>query len=289
MIFDDLGTVPDLVGALLGDDGPAARTVLLDYVRRLGALHAATAGRMGGWNEAAAELGAPADLRSERVLQAYAEPLDHGVRGLGEQLQKAGLPGIGEPAMAELETIREVLCRPGPFTALVHRDSCPDNVIATPAGVRLIDFEFARPGHALLDGLYPQLPFPTCWCCNRLPAGIESELATAYRTELIKGVPEAADDRPYDEAVSRVMAFWLIASFEWPLADVLGESRTWGIASTRSRVLSRLEVFATQAGRTRTLPALRGIAEQLLAQLRRRWTDDEPLPVYPAFRTGQSG
>ncbi|HEY9293296.1 MAG TPA: phosphotransferase [Microlunatus sp.] len=285
MIFDDLGTAPDLAGTLLGNDGAAARIVLLDYVRRLGALHAATAGRLELWDRLVAELDGPADLRRDHALPAYASALDGGVRGLGDQLRQLGLPEIDEQTRAEIEVVSRTVSQPNAFTVLVHRDSCPDNVINTSAGVRLIDFEFARPGHALLDGLYPQLPFPTCWCCNRLPAEVDAEAAVAYRTELIKGVPEAADDEMYDEAVSHLTAFWLLASFEWPLADALAESHTWGIASTRSRELSRLEVFIGCTRRTGRLPRLGAVAERLLAKLNQRWTDEKPLPIYPAFRT----
>ncbi|WP_228266187.1 phosphotransferase [Microlunatus elymi] len=289
MIFEDLGSAPDLAGALLGENGPAARSSLVAYARRLGALHAATAGRMQIWDEVVTELGAPIELHSDRALQAHAEALDGGIRGLGDQLRELGLPGLDEQAVAELDAVRTSVSQPGPFTVLVHRDSCPDNVIVALDGVRLIDFEFARPGHALLDGLYPQLPFPTCWCCNRLPSAVEEEVAAAYRAELIAGVPEAADDRLYDDAVSRLMAYWLIASFEWTFAGVLTESRTWGIASVRARELSRLQVFVGFAERTGAVPGLRGVAQRLLAELTRRWPGEKPLAVYPALRAEQSG
>jgi DNA-3-methyladenine glycosylase I len=36
--------------------------------------------------------------------------------------------------------------------------------------LRLIDFEFGRLGHALMDGTYGRMIFPSCWCANRLPA-----------------------------------------------------------------------------------------------------------------------
>ena len=60
---------------------------------------------------------------------------------------------------------------PGPFHAYIHGDPCPDNVFFIDGEMLLIDFEFGRFGHALRDALYGRMPFPTCWCCNRLPAG----------------------------------------------------------------------------------------------------------------------
>lgn len=284
MIFDDLGTAVSLDHSLLSGSPADARTAMIGYVRRLGALHAATAGRLQVWDDVVAELGAPAELLSDRVLEQDGAALDRGLAGLDGHLRDLGLPATGDELAAELEIIRTAVTRPGPFTVLVHRDPCPDNVVLTPSGVRLIDFEFAHPGHALIDGLYPQLPFPTCWCCNTVPDDLGAELAAGYRDELITGVPEAADDDRYTDATANLMAYWLVSGFEWVFTDVLIESRTWGIASTRSRILSRLAAFIEQSRQTGRLPTLGRLADSLQKVLTDRWQQETPLPVYPAFR-----
>lgn len=289
MVFDDLGSSATLVQSLMHETGPAARAALIGYVRRLGAIHAATAGQLQAWDDVAADLGAPDYLRSQRRLQLDAEAIDRGLTGLDQLLRDLGIPVIGTDSelMSEFASVRTAMTDPGPFTVLVHRDPCPDNVVLTESGVRLIDFEFSYPGHALIDGLYPQLPFPTCWCCNTVPDDLRAELAAAYRQELITGVPEAADDDLYLDATAMVMAYWLITSFEWMFSDVLSESRNWGIASTRSRVLSRLLAFADQSSETGRLPALGRLTREIQRVLTDRWAPEGPLPVYPAFRSGR--
>lgn len=286
MIFDDLGSSATLVQPLLNESGPAARAALIGYVRRLGAFHAATAGRLQVWDDVATELGAPDYMRTTRRLQMDAEGLDRGLVGLDQLLRELGIPEAvtDSELMSDFDTVRTAMTEPGPFTVLVHRDPCPDNVVRTESGVRLIDFEFSHPGHALIDGLYPQLPFPTCWCCNTVPDDLRVELAATYRQELITGIPDAADDDLFADATANVMAYWLITSFDWMFSDVLAESRTWGIASTRSRVLSRLLAFTRQSEETGRLPALGRLAGEMHRVLSARWDTERPLPVYPAFR-----
>lgn len=80
---------------------------------------------------------------------------------------------------------REKVRHPGPFTVLLHQAACPDHVAVGADRLRLIDFELARPSRALIDGLYPQSPFPTCWYCNMIPDDLSAELAAE--------VPEVAD------------------------------------------------------------------------------------------------
>ncbi len=56
-----------------------------------------------------------------------------------------------------------------------------------------------------------------------------------------------------------------------------------GIATLRQRVLARLEAFVATAKEFGRLPALRGMAAQLLEILQTAWPDTPSLPVYPAF------
>jgi hypothetical protein len=151
--------------------------------------------------------------------------------------------------------------------------------------VRLIDFEFGRFGHALVDAAYARIIFPTCWCCNRIPNDVVVKMEAAYRTALVAGCAEAADDRLFNQAMAEVCAFWLLQSFSWLLSRALQEDHTWGIASVRSRILARLEAFITTANEFDQLPATRATANRLLAALQGRWPETEALPLYPAFRS----
>jgi hypothetical protein len=80
---------------------------------------------------------------------------------------------------------------------------------ATRDELRLIDFEFGRLGHALMDGTYGRMIFPSCWCANRLPSRLVSKMEAVYRTELVKGCPEAQEDRIFERALVSVCGFWL--------------------------------------------------------------------------------
>jgi hypothetical protein len=94
----------------------------------------------------------------------------------------------------EMMLMASRLHSPGPWQALVHGDPCPDNVLLAADGTaKLIDFEFARPGHALLDAAYWRMGFPTCWCAGRVPDALSRQLDDAYRIALAEAVPAAAD------------------------------------------------------------------------------------------------
>ena len=151
--------------------------------------------------------------------------------------------------------------------------------------MRLIDFEFGRFGHALMDGTYGRMLFPTCWCANRLPSALVSRMETVYRAELVKGCPEAQEDRIFEGALVRVCGFWLLSTLNRDLEHALDADRTWGIATIRQRLLARVETFIMTAEEYDHLPALRGMASRLLEVLHKAWHETHPLPLYPAFQT----
>jgi hypothetical protein len=62
----------------------------------------------------------------------------------------------------------------GNFATLIHGDLCPTNtVILNKTGdVALLDFEFSRPGHALMDACVFRLGFPTSHYSGSLPRSV---------------------------------------------------------------------------------------------------------------------
>ena len=284
ILMDDLGAVESLVEPLLEGSADQARTALLTYVRRLGAMHADTAGRQRDYDEIADTLQAPPRFRTRQSRRDDDRSLRQGLEGLSRQLADLKMPRVGPALIDEVELVAATIRDPGDFAVLLHRDACPNNMAFSSDRLRLIDFEFTRFGHALIDGLYPQLPFPTCWCCNVIPDGLADELTAAYRAELVRGCPAAADDSVFARASAHVTAWWLLCSFGWPFENVVKQDDTWGLASNRSRELTRLDRFGDVAERTRELPALAELARSLAANLRTVWPDVEPLPFYPALR-----
>ena len=83
---------------------------------------------------------------------------------------------------ADIGHVAQVMADPGPFLAYTHGDACPDNSVLAGDRLRLFDYEFGNFRHALLDGVYGWIRFPTCWCVRDIPASVVSEMETVYRT-----------------------------------------------------------------------------------------------------------
>lgn len=110
-------------------------------------------------------------------------------------------------------------------------------------------------------------------------------MEAAYRVELVKGCPEAGDDRIFEAALSAVCGFWLLSTLVRSLSRALEGDSTWGIGTMRQRVVARLEGFIATTEEFGQLPALRSIASRLLERLRDIWRETLPLPLYPALQT----
>jgi Phosphotransferase enzyme family len=277
-ILEDLGEHRSLVEPLLEEDAASAERALQSFSVCLGLVHAGTTGQSAAF---------------ERLLQGISPKVGtfaRAITGFGErayQLQ-ATLDALGVRAgmgfSRELEAVCAAIENPGPFLSYIHGDPCPDNVFWNGEELRLIDFEFGGFGHALTDAAYGRMLFPSCWCANRLPTGLVSRMEAAYRSELVKGCPEAQDDRVFEAALVAVCGFWLLSTLSRQLAKAMQADRTWGIATVRQRLLARLEAFITTAEEFDQLPALRGMASRSLEILRKAWPDTPQLPMYPAFQ-----
>jgi hypothetical protein len=195
------------------------------------------------------------------------------------ELARIGLDG--DAALRdELDELASAFAGAGPFQAYIHGDPCPDNVLWTAAGPRLIDFEAGGIGQALLDGVYGEMAFPSCWCANRVPDPVVRRMETSYRHKLARGCPAATDDRLFDVAYAAACVAWLLV-----ILRVAGrpDSR-WGIASVQQRLAYRAERVARVCAERRCLPAFGRLAESITVWVRGRLPDLEPLPLYPAFR-----
>ncbi|HZT95828.1 MAG TPA: hypothetical protein VFB34_03215 [Chloroflexota bacterium] len=275
IVMEDLGRGTSLADLLTADDPGAATEALLTYAASLGRLHAATAGREAEYVAA----GGRVDTRvSEESATAFEE--------LGSLLDE--LTGSRETAWnREATRVGEALREPGPFLVFNIMDACPDNHLLEGDHVRFFDLEFARFGHALLEGSYLRLPFPTCWCMGRLPDHVQRAAIAVYRRELIQGCPEAANDGAFELGMTIACAFWTCRSVASTLRWALQGDEEWGLVSIRRRAVYRLEALATQSTQSRELQAIGAGSARLASELRRRWQDqDLTMPVYPAFGAG---
>jgi len=227
LVFEDFGEeLPSMVQPLLHGSASDAEQALTSYAIALARLHAETI-----------------DCQAEHALivrtafpRASIPPpshewFDRTVR-VAPSLLGGNLPD------SEATLIAEHLQTPGPWLVLAHRDPCPDNVLMTTDGTaKLIDFEFAAPGHALLDAAYWRMGFPTCWCAGHVPKAIGERIDRAYRSVLAEAIPLAADNDAFRRESALISVAWLFNSLAWMLEGSLKEDTSWGISTRRSRIL----------------------------------------------------
>jgi hypothetical protein len=269
--LEDLGQVHrSPLESLLGQDPTRARAELECYVLALATMHGRTLQQRPKYDA----------LLGQLQQREPTEPLDYFGQYSAEKLC-AALPvsdGVAELLHAAVARVEA----PGPFHALIHGDPCVDNSFFVGEELRLIDFEMARFGHALLDAVYVLSPFPTCSCAGRLPDSLAFELLERYRLELARHTSAASDVVAFEHAVLDACEAWLVYRLGWLLPQAESDEREWRIGTTRARILSGLEQYELVARRYGA-PRLLHFAQPLLADLRGRWPESAPLSLFPAF------
>lgn len=279
IVLEDLGAPHSLADHMQADDRPVLEMALVQYAASMGRMHAVTAGRKDAFDRLYAEISGVAPKEGEK-----SEDFSPNADRFRDYCTKLGVP-IATGFDEDIAEVRRLLNTPGPFEAFKPGDTCPDNHRLMDDGwARFFDFEFAGFGHCLLDAAYFYMPFPTCWCVNRLPDDQIARMEAAYRSELAKGCPAAGDDTIFLPALAAACAFWAIGTLAWGLEGALKEDGRWGISTVRQRHPLRLENFARIAERAGTLPALAETCRTLAAHLRNLWPETEPMPFYSAFR-----
>lgn len=277
VLLEDLGEGESLADLLLGGDAARAEQALLQFARTLGRMHAATVGREEEYRR----------LRETLIPPAPEAP----AAGVPFSRFREGCAAIDVALSAEVEAaiarVTAAMRQPGPFRAYTHGDCCPDNTRCEEGSVRLLDFEFGAFRHALRDGVYARILFPTCWCVSRLPPEIAPRMEAVYRAELVQGCPAAGDDTVFYRAVVEACAQWALETAQWHLIGALKEDGKWGRATTRQRLLVRFDRFADLTEEMGHLEALGATARAITARLRALWPPEaDQMPLYPAFRAG---
>ena len=273
LVYEDLGeNLPTLVGPLLHGTATEAEQALIAYADALAALHGATSGCQESHS---------AILRSGFPSAVIPPPAHRWIESVARAPH--ALLG-GDFPEDEAELILEHIRQPGCWQALVHGDPCPDNVLHAGDGrAILVDFEFARPGHALFDAAYWRMGFPTCWCAGTVPADVMHRVCQAYRAGIVDVVPDANSDDAFRRESAIIDAAWLLDSLAWLLKGALAEDGMWGRATNRSRIMTYLRQAVHSAEAVGILPRLRSLATAWQEDLRCRWPDTMPLSDFPAF------
>lgn len=295
IIIEDLGLAhPSLVGPLTRVSSVAnieeAKIALHAYVKRLGKMHADTAGKF--------------DLFTSILKRIYPQALRFNYIPESDSKivlnQFKTLVGIESPELTnETHHVIQFSQEKNEFNVLLHGDICPDNVYYQRHKMYLIDFEFSDFGNALIDGTYLRMHMPSCWCSKATPLSIVSEMETIYRNELSKGIPSAANDEAYNKQLAYSCAYWLLRTIkqlndmdlidhEWicPSGPVDADSK-WEPDKNafRPRILSRLGAFISCSEITGELPALREAAINLQSYLKKIWPDTHEIALFPVFES----
>jgi hypothetical protein len=272
MVFEDLGAdLASLVDPLLKGTAEEAEHALKLYAAALGRLHADTV--------------YCSDAHHETFQGVFGSDRSRGQPGWRVEQEAELVTGKlgGSPPVSELEFLSSRLIEPGPWLTLIHGDPCPDNSLLVGGRIRLIDYEFARPSHAILDGSYWRIGFPTCWCAGRTPDDVAARVDAAYRMELGSSIPLALDDTAYRIEVTYMSAVWLFSCLSRRLDQALEGDEMSGIWSIRGRLLWYLEAVVEMTAAAGVLHGINEAAQGWLSELRRRWPDAKPLGLYPAF------
>lgn len=274
-VMEDLGKGYRLDHLLLGDDPIAAETALVEHAALHGRLHALTIGKQAEYDHIRQPLGALHD--DDTTLSWLASTFY-------ESIDLVGItPALGIDS--DLATLVASFQKPGSFHAFIQGDSCPDNCVYVGSSLYLLDFEGGRYAHALLEGVYGRIHFPTCWCVYRLPEHILLHMEAVYRDELMKGCLAAADDTLFYRAVVEACIFWVLDSYrQVPLANFLQNDRMIIAASDRQRLLTRIDILVQVTAQYRYLEAIGTTMCSVAAKLRALWPETEEMPYYPTFK-----
>ncbi|MGI9486198.1 MAG: phosphotransferase [Geminicoccaceae bacterium] len=272
IVTHDLGSeLPSLVEPLLGDKPSHAEKAILEYAAALGNLHAKTVGCNEAYNQIA-QAAFPHEITKEDNLPILTKSMGVIQGALGGRSDKD-----------EIAVIAESLDRPGQWQALVHGDLCPDNVLFKGDRACFIDFEAARPGHALLDTSYLWMGFPSCWCAGRLPEALSRQAEQAYLRALSTTCRTSFEEASYRLELAHICAAQMLRRIAGVLEEALVSNWEWGIAAVRSRILWGVRSACNVMSQAQTLPVLNVLAERWAEDLEDRWEQSEVLSYYPAF------
>ena len=276
-VMEDLGPGTRLDHLLLGHDTRAAEEGLVAYAEMHGRLHALTMSKQAEYLRIREAL-SPATASSDYFAFNNLQPALYTITDL---LQLPLSPGVDE----ELHALKEALLNPGSFLAFVQSDAAPDNFLRADAGWQLLVFEGGRYTHALLEGVYCRMPFPTCWCVYRLPASIMQHVESVYRSELARGCPSAADDTLFYHAVVEACITWALSfhTHMRSLEHMLTQDRALVALTDRQRFLLYVNAAADASEQFEHLRAIGSSLRAIATRLTQIWPAAVEPPYYPAF------
>lgn len=265
-IIEDLGATT-LLDVLAASDAAAASRGLLGLARAAGALH--------GWS-----------LTAEPPLQPPPVP----ELPLAAFVNICGALGVDAGRVrGEVMEAERCVCSEYP-QVVVHGDSCPDNYVPgafTEDMGKLVDFDVAQRGNAILEAACWHMPFPTGWRVARVPPELLPQMDAGYRAELSVGLPQPLDTATFHKLLAAGCVYWLVSCLTGKRFVEAEDERLAGpaFASVRERGLLWLDNAAATIAETGHFEGTGDVARELAARLRQRWEPVNDAPLYPAFRS----
>jgi hypothetical protein len=280
VVMSDVGAGGSVAEALLGADPAVAADAVVSWATAIASLHRATAGVRGAFRAALETRAASRARAGEPPVPESAMPalLDDAARAIVRHCAELAID-IPAGALDQLRGLAVRLGGDGP-AALTPADACPDNNVRSGDGLMLLDFEGAQWCHVAWDVAYLIVPWPSCWCCWRIPADVAERGIEAYVAA--SGLPYAGTPE-FRRDVAAAAAGWALASVCWflpraltPEPPVADPDRP--APSRRAAILHRLDGVRRRA----ELSALAELAGRLRETLVGRW-GEVPLDYAPAF------
>ncbi len=251
LVLEDLGDHPTALAVLEAGDGDAAERCLAAMGAALRRIHDAGRG-----------YAPPAPPRSDSTFDARA--------ACAELEASAADIGLAMPAgfwddLAELENR---IHGAGPHRTMIHADAGPQNVLWDGAAARVVDFEFAASGHALLDVVSARLGFPHSAQAATVPPAAAALVEASYRI----------DD---DEALTDACAHWALVRWAALHARLFrgGEAD----ATMQSQAFTVYRRFVATAGTTGHRLPIADAVDRYTVALQRRFPGLGEMPPFPAL------
>lgn len=278
LVMEDLGTSPTLADVLLGEDADTAYHQVLAWAAALGRTLRSDPELLA---VATSELGGA-------VAQDREVRRDYPRSGLARLREVAGVRSAGA-ATAEILDAVERLEEDTGRHVLAPGDTCPDNALVTPDGIRFLDLEGAGVRHAAYEAAYAAEPFSTCWCVFTPPPGLTRSMLAAFTAGTEPQLPGLAEDPAWPRQVRVAVAAWVLSGTLWLLDGAVAD-RTMAPSGRvgppfRALLVSRWRWVVRECAEE--LPDVAAACEEALTWGLRTWRDGRSLdlPGYPAFAT----
>jgi aminoglycoside phosphotransferase (APT) family kinase protein len=270
VVLSDEGEGPGVAALLLGSSAAAASDGLMSWATAVARLHDVSVGVGDAFRDALAS-------RSSQAVSTVADDLAETTGALSAFAERLGV-SVPEGTWDELGGFCDRL-EGGPVV-LSPGDTCPDNNVATPDGLVLLDFENAQWRHPAWDVAYLVVPWPTCWCSWRLPDEVAERAVRRYQEASELAWARMPEFRADIQAAATAWAFMTSAMFmERALGDDPPPADPAKVMPPRRALI--LDRLGAAAGDEPT--ALAAFAASLRGALVERW-GEVALPYAPAFR-----